>query len=60
MFEEIDGPLELIGPAGVGDPAPRFIDNQKGAWLQQRIHEPILGSDEGIAMILELESFKKQ
>jgi len=38
----------------------RFIDDQERAWLQQRIHEPVVGPNEGIAMILELESFKKK
>jgi hypothetical protein len=60
VFEEIDGPLEFVSPAGTRDLAPCFIDDQKGAWLKQRIHEPILGPDEGIAMILKFERFKKQ
>lgn len=54
MFEEIDRSLELIVPAGVGDSAAGLIEDQKRARLQQRIHEPILGADKGIPMILKL------
>src|ERR1700678_1734995 len=60
MLEEVDGTFELIVPAGVRDLALRFVDGHKGPRQQQGIHEPIFGSDQGVALFLEVQRLKKQ
>src|SRR6202050_48629 len=60
MLEEVDGAFKLIVPAGVRDLALRLINGHKGPRQQQGIHEPIFGSDQGVALFLEIERLKKQ
>lgn len=59
MLQKIDGPLELIGPALGLDGAFGFIDEDERPGLDEGVHEPILTSDVGVAVVGEVHGIEK-
>ena len=41
MFEEVEGPVPLVGPTGIDD-AAGIVDNEERARAQDWVHGPIL------------------
>src|SRR5262249_25938548 len=59
MLEEIDGALKFRRPARVDHLAAAFIDEHQRPGLNERIHEPILRSDEGVTVALQIETVEQ-
>ena len=59
MLQKIDGALELAAPAGVDDLAAAFIDQHQRARLHDRIHRPVLRTDERVAMVLQIQRIQQ-
>src|SRR5262245_10818555 len=59
VLEKIDGALEFGGPAAADHLAPRLVDvHQRSGW-NHRIHEPIIESDVGVAMVFQIEAIEE-
>ena len=54
VLKEVDGALELAGPAGIHDFSVRIINKNQGTGLDKRIHRPIFQPNESIAVILDV------
>src|SRR5690606_35873474 len=48
VFKEIDRPVEFVDPRAFRHFPPALVNHHQRARLQQRIHRPILGSDESV------------
>ena len=59
MFQEINGPLEFIVPTGIGNFTPPLIDQHQSARLHNRVHKPIVGADERVAVVLQVERIQQ-
>src|SRR5450759_1829854 len=59
VFQKVDGTLKLAGPARIHHLAPGFIYQQERAGLQQGIHEPVVGADESIPVLLQIKAIEE-
>src|SRR5439155_24176847 len=59
MLEEINGALEFRRPAGIDHLASAFIDEHQRAGLNERVHKPIVRSNEGVAITFQVESVEE-
>ena len=50
VLEEVDGPLELAGPAGSRDFAVVLIDDDDGAGMEDGVHRPIIEANQGVSV----------
>src|SRR5579859_360729 len=59
-FEKVDRPVELVDPSVGLNLAPGFVDDDERPWLQDRIHEPVVQSDETVTALTRAETREKQ
>ena len=59
VLKEVDGPLELIGPARIHDFSVRVINQNEGTGLDERIHRPVLQPNESVAIILDVQTIEQ-
>src|SRR5581483_10560864 len=55
MLDEVDGPLVFVSPPAARHPALAFIDLHERTRRENRIHGPIVQTDESITLRLRIE-----
>src|ERR1051326_572116 len=60
VLEKINGAFEFGRPAAADHFAPGFVDEHQRSRLNHRMHEPVVHSDEGVAMVFQIEAIEER
>src|SRR5262245_59745735 len=60
MLEKVNRTVEFRGPSRINYFTASFADQQQRARLNERIHEPVVGSDVSVAVAFQVESVEKR